>query len=70
MLTGVDKVAAPTDEAKSSVLAQRRAAVLAVVGNTTATSSSLQKILDAGYLTSVNSWLNDILGGKIGKYSS
>ena len=67
MLTGVDKVAAPTDEAKRTVLAQRRAAVLAVVGNTPPASSSLQKILDAGYLTSVNSWLNDILGGKIGK---
>ena len=68
MVSSVDKVSGSSDDLRKLGLAQRRALILTVVGNTPVSSSLLQRILEDGYLSEVNGWLSDILNGQVGKY--
>ena len=67
MVSSVDKVSGSSDDLRKLGLAQRRALILTVVGNTPVSSSLLQRILEDGYLSEVNGWLSDILNGQVGK---
>jgi hypothetical protein len=54
-------------DTQRDILAQRRCIILAIVGSTPASNSSLTLILDSGYLTCVKAWLDDILSGLVGE---
>ena len=56
---------------KPRVLEQRRCLLLAVTGSTAETiprSPTLKRILEAGFLVEVKSWLDDILIGTVGEH--
>jgi hypothetical protein len=56
---------------KPRVLEQRRCLLLAVTGSTADTiprSPTLKRILEAGFLVQVKSWLDDILIGTVGEH--
>lgn len=55
---------------KPRILEQRRCLLLAVTGSTAETiprSPTLKRILEAGFLVLVKSWLDDILMGTVGE---
>lgn len=56
-------------DTQTAILVQRRAIILAIVGATPSSSSSLALILRNGYLNSIKSWLDDILSGSVGEYN-
>ena len=62
-----EKVPASTDDLKKAALEQRRCILLAIVGATPGSSPSLERVLSDGYLSSVKSWLDDILTGSVGE---
>jgi len=51
---------------KARVIEMRRCILLAIVGSTSSSSASLQRILKNGYLIVVKSWLDDILNSAVG----
>ena len=51
-----------------AILAQRRCIILAIVGATPSSNSSLGVIMQSGFLSAIKSWLDDILAGKVGEY--
>ena len=51
-----------------AILAQRRCIILAIVGATPSNNSSLGVIMQSGFLSAIKSWLDDILGGRVGEY--
>ncbi|GKY99620.1 hypothetical protein MPSEU_000916100 [Mayamaea pseudoterrestris] len=53
-------------QSHDSVLVHRRCVLLAVVGLTNPSSSSIARLLDYDYLSFVKKWLEEILSGKIG----
>jgi hypothetical protein len=62
---------APVDgdnETKKKILSQRRCIILAIVGATPSSNAPLQSILQTGFLSSVKSWMDDILSGSIGEF--
>lgn len=54
------------DEEKASVLVRRRSILLALCAATPVEATSLRTIIQNGYLTTVKSWLDDILSGSTG----
>lgn len=54
-------------DTQTAILAQRRCIILAIVGATPSSNSSVALILQAGFLSSVKSWLDDILSGSVGE---
>ena len=57
------------DEEKASVLVRRRSILLALCAATPVEATSLRTIIQNGYLTTVKSWLDDILSGSTGESS-
>ena len=55
---------------KSNILAQRRCILLALIGSTSPSNVAVKGILESGYLVVVKGWLDDILNGNVGKFSS
>ena len=55
-------------ETRGKVLAQRRCIILAIVGATPSSNSSLHNILQNGFLSTVKSWMNDAMNGSVGKF--
>lgn len=53
---------------QAAVLAQRRCIILAIVGATPTSNSALESILQAGFLSAVKTWLDDILNGTVGEF--
>eukprot|EP00980_Cylindrotheca_fusiformis_P004039 scaffold880_cov132-Cylindrotheca_fusiformis.AAC.35 len=51
---------------KNGTLAQRRCIILAIIGCTPSSNSSLSQILQNGFLRTVKTWLGDILNGSVG----
>mmetsp|Transcript_3862 Transcript_3862/g.5705 ORF Transcript_3862/g.5705 Transcript_3862/m.5705 type:complete len:830 (+) Transcript_3862:2315-4804(+) len=65
--SGLDKIPGDMTEAKRiAALEQRRCIVLAIIASTGPKNPSLLRILEKGLLTSLKSWLDDILNGKVG----
>lgn len=54
-------------DTQNAILAQRRCIILAIVGATPSSNSSMALILQSGFLSSVKSWLDDILNGTVGE---
>jgi len=54
-------------ETQAAILAQRRCVILAIVGSTPASNSSLTFIMESGFLSSVKSWVDAILSGVVGE---
>jgi len=54
-------------DTQMAILAQRRCIILAIVGATPSSNSSLALILQSGFLSTIKSWLDDILTGRVGK---
>ena len=67
MADSIEKIPGDVDERKKSILAQRRCIILAIVGSTPPTNYSLARILQNGFLSTVKSWLDDILSGNVGE---
>lgn len=58
----------PADkDTQMAILAQRRCIIIAIVGATPSSNSSLGLILQTGFLSKIKSWLDDILAGKVGE---
>ena len=55
---------------KSNMLAQRRCILLDLIGSTSPSNVAVKGILESGYLVVVKGWLDDILNGNVGKFSS
>lgn len=68
MASILDSVATEDIERKKAALISRRCLVLALVGSTPSSVSSLDLILQNGYLSSVKAWMDDILGGSLGEF--
>lgn len=62
----VDSIPGDSDT-KNKILAQRRCIILAIVGATPSSNTSLALILQNGFLSTVKSWLDDILNGSVGE---
>lgn len=54
-------------DTQTAILVQRRCIILAIVGSTPSSNSSLGLVLENGFLSSAKSWLDDILNGSIGE---
>lgn len=68
MASSLDSVVGKDIEPKKGTLISRRCLVLALVGSTPSSVSSLDLILQNGYLSSVKTWLDDILDGSLGEF--
>ncbi|KAG7346295.1 RNA recognition motif containing protein [Nitzschia inconspicua] len=66
MASGLDCVAGEDVANKKAILVSRRCLILALVGSTPVDSSSLGTILQNGYLSSVRTWMDEILSGSVG----
>jgi hypothetical protein len=66
-MAGSDDSITGDNETKKAILAQRRCIILAFVGATPSSNSSLARVLQNGFLSTVKSWLDDILSGSIGE---
>lgn len=68
LVEGVESIIGSADaELKKRALDYRRCLVLAFVGSTPSSFSSLDHILSNGYLTSVKSWLDGMLASTEGR---
>ena len=56
------------NETKKAALVKRRCIILAIVGSTPSSNSSLVQILRYGFLKTTKSWLDEILNGSIGEF--
>ena len=56
------------NDTQNAILAQRRCIILAIVGATPSSNSSMALILQSGFLSSAKSWLDDILDGTVGEF--
>ncbi len=54
-------------DTQMAILAQRRCIILAIVGATPSSNSSLGLIMQSGFLSAMKVWLDDILAGRVGK---
>ena len=54
-------------DTQAAILVQRRCIILAIVGATPSSNSSLGRILQNGFLSSMKSWLDEILNGTVGE---
>jgi hypothetical protein len=54
-------------DTQGAILAQRRCIILAIVGSTPASNSSMALIMESGFLSSVKLWLDDIMSGLVGE---
>ena len=69
--SSIDKVSLPIDTTlKNQALQYRRCVVIALVGSTNPGDPSIERILASGYLTSLKSWLADILANPTGMWLS
>jgi hypothetical protein len=55
-------------DTQTAILAQRRCIILAIVGATPSSNSSMALILESGFLSTAKSWLDDILAGSVGEF--
>ena len=67
MADNLDSISGDLVESKKAILAQRRCIILAVVGATLSSNITLANVLQIGFLSTVKSWLDDILGGSVGE---
>ena len=54
-------------DTQGAIMAQRRCIILAIVGSTPSSNSSMALIMESGFLSSVKLWLDDILSGVVGE---
>jgi hypothetical protein len=66
-MAGSDDSITGDSETRKAILAQRRCIILAFVGATPSSNSSLARVLQNGFLSTVKTWLDDILNGSIGE---
>ena len=67
MADNLDSISGDLVESKKAILAQRRCIILAIVGATSSNNITLASVLQNGFLSTVKSWLDDILGGSVGE---
>jgi hypothetical protein len=67
MADNIDSLSGDLVESKKAILAQRRCIILAIVGATPSSNTTLASVLENGFLSTVKSWLDDILGGSVGE---
>jgi hypothetical protein len=67
MAQSIDEIPGDVAETKKAILVQRRCIILAIVGSTPYNNKSLARILSNGFLSTVRSWLEDILSGSVGE---
>jgi hypothetical protein len=67
MASGTESVAGDDIERTKAILVSRRCIILALVGSTPVGNTSLDLILQNGYLSSVKLWMDDILSGSVGE---
>jgi hypothetical protein len=67
MADNLDSLSGDLVESKKAILAQRRCIILAIVGATSSSNITLASVLQHGFLSTVKSWLDDILGGSVGE---
>ena len=53
-------------EAKASMLAQRRAVLLSVIGSTPASNEAVSTVLNNGFIGTIKAWLDDVLNSVVG----
>ncbi|KAL7570364.1 hypothetical protein ACA910_017203 [Epithemia clementina (nom. ined.)] len=56
----------PDQVQRASVLEQRRCLLLAIAGSTAPSSKTLERVLANGYLSTIKTWLDDTLSGRVG----
>mmetsp|Transcript_25460 Transcript_25460/g.47448 ORF Transcript_25460/g.47448 Transcript_25460/m.47448 type:complete len:872 (-) Transcript_25460:2332-4947(-) len=66
MASSLDSVPGDDPEKKKAILISRRCIILALVGATPTSNSSLDVILQNGYLSTVKQWMDAILNGSVG----
>lgn len=69
MASSVDSVSGDNVETKKAILVARRAMILALIGATPISNSSLDIILQNGYLSTVKKWMDDCVSGSVGEFS-
>ena len=53
-------------EAKAAMLAQRRAALLSVIGSTSASNEAVATVLNNDFIGTIKAWLDDVLNSVVG----
>jgi hypothetical protein len=67
MASTLDSISTGDIETRKAILIARRSVILALVGPTTPNNVSVDRILMNGYLSTVKSWMDDVLTGSIGE---
>jgi hypothetical protein len=67
MADNLDSLSGDLVESKKAILSQRRCIILAIVGATPSNNNTLASVLQNGFLSTVKSWLDNILGGSVGE---
>lgn len=65
-MTALTATISGANESKVAVLAQRRCIILALIGSTPSSNTSLSQILENGFMNVLKSWLSEILDGSVG----